>query len=121
MALREDALANGTVLLNGVALPASTPIADINADPTTYEGTVVQIEGWVIEVCASAGCYVVLQDDNNNQLRLKVVDGSINFQGLTQPGRYMIGEGPYSGAGSHGAQVEIDNHGAIVGAELCTP
>lgn len=120
VALREDALTNGTVILDGVALPASTPIIDINADPSTYEGTVVQIEGWVVEVCASAGCYVLLRDANNNQLRLKVVDGFINFQGLTEMGRYMIGEGPYTESGSHGPQVEIDNHGAVVSAELCT-
>lgn len=108
------------MILNGVALPSSTPIADINANPSTYQDTVVQIERWVVEVCASAGCYVVLRDANNNQLRLKVVDGFVNFQGLTENGRYMIGEGPYNEGGSHGAQVEIDNHGAVVSAELCT-
>lgn len=48
------------------------------------------------------------------------LDGFINFQGLTENGRYMIGEWPYNEGGSHGAQVEIDNHGAVVSAELCT-
>ncbi|MFH2005463.1 MAG: hypothetical protein ABI333_02640 [bacterium] len=117
--LREDALTNGTTVLDGVTLSTSTPIADINASPSTYEGTVVQVEGWVQEICSSAGCWALLTDAFQNELRLKVVDGFLDLRTVTEVGRYMIGEGTYTELGEHGPQVEIDSYGALVGSLVC--
>jgi hypothetical protein len=118
--LRQEALTNGNVILNGVTLGASTPIATINANPTQYEGQLVQIEGKVIELCTNAGCWVKLQDPQLNELNLKVADGLIDFQQLTPMGHYVVGEGIYTQFGGHGPQVEIDNHGAVCGTVDCS-
>lgn len=117
--LREDALANGTPIFAGVTLAESTPIATILADAESYNGQVLQIEGLVVEICQDQGCYVGLADDAGNALNIKVDDGVIDFRTLTQLGRYMVADGVFTGGGSHGAQVFIQNHGAVVGTIVC--
>ncbi len=116
-ALRDDALANGEVLWDGVTLEASTPMADLLGEPEAYDGQFLQIEGGVTELCTSQGCWAALTDADGNTMNLKVVDGALDFREHTEIGYYAIGEGYFEPDGGHGPQVEIT--GAVVGTVLC--
>jgi hypothetical protein len=118
--LAAEALANGTKILNGVAMPPpSTPLADIAKSRSSYAGKTLRIEGIINEVCQSQGCYVTLDDGNGNQLNLKVTDGTVDFRKYAKVGHYAVGEGVYSTTGSHGAQLDLMKHGAMIGTVLC--
>jgi len=115
---RGDTLANGAKILAGVALEASTPIAEINANHDGFDGKVVQIEGTIVSICDSMGCWVELRDFEDNALRVKVEDGEIDFREMVATSQYMVAEGVFQKVGEHGAQVFIMEHGAMVsGAE----
>ncbi|MFH1807146.1 MAG: hypothetical protein ABIJ09_00270 [Pseudomonadota bacterium] len=117
--LRQDALDNGTQILNGITLTSSVSIGDIAADPTSHDGQLVQIEGFVTAVCQSAGCWANLHDASGYELWLKVTDGTLDFRNVVQPDQYVVGEGVFMVNGEHGAQVLIDGHGAMAGTILC--
>lgn len=57
----------------------TTPIADILARPTTYEGQRVRIEGTVTGVCAAMGCWMDVADRQGRTLQVKVEDGVLVF------------------------------------------
>jgi hypothetical protein len=117
--LAAGALASGTKILVGVTLETSTPIADILAKPDDFAGRNVRIEGVIVEICQSQGCYVTLQDPSGNKLNLKVVDGELDFRELVKTGQYAVGEGVFSKEGEHGAQLDIMKAGAMVGTTVC--
>lgn len=120
--LAKDALANGTKILNGVKMTTSTDLAELKKNATTYVGKVVRIEGWLTEICQSQGCYVELQDATGNACNLKVTDGLLDFRKLVpKTGVYAVGEGVFAASGSHGAQVFIEKHGAMIGGKVCKP
>ncbi len=120
--LRAEALENGAALFNGVNLPEATPIVDILADMGAYEGDVVQIEGLVTEICSHAGCWALLEDPTDLEgtgLMIKVNDGVMDFRTVMEIGNFVIGEGVFTENGTHGPQVFIENHGAMVGTTVC--
>lgn len=117
--LRKDALEKGTQILAGVTAEASTPITDILADLNGFEGQFVQIEGIVVEICDMAGCYMTLSDPDGNKLNLKVTDWVIDFREVAELGYYAVGEGIQQAGGEHGAQVFIEDHGAMLGTIQC--
>lgn len=114
-----EALASGTRILEGVTLDASTPIADILAAPEQYAGSVVRIEGRIVEICSNQGCWALVEDPAGNRLNLKVTDGEVDFRDLVQTGQYAIGEGVFTTEGEHGAQVDIMSAGAMVSSTAC--
>ena len=118
-ALRSDALSNGNQILGGVALSQSTPIKALLADIASYDGQVLQIEGTVTARCPSQGCWATLEDAEGYNLNLKVIDGLVDFRQVTEVGQYLIGEGVFTSAGEYGAQLSIDNHGAMSGTIVC--
>lgn len=111
---RAAALERGEVLLAGVKLEASTPIADLLADPDAYEGEIVQIEGTVTALCNGMGCWARLDDGEGNGLNVKVEDGVIDLRDVTATEHYMVAEGVFQKVGEHGAQVFIMDHGAVI-------
>jgi len=115
----DEALQLGEKLFNGVTLSTSTPIADIIAAPANFEGKVVRVEGFIVTVCQEQGCYVTLQSPAADQLNLKVVDGVLDFRDHASVGNYAIGEGISQQAGEHGAQIFIQDHGAVIGTNVC--
>ncbi|MBI5507251.1 MAG: hypothetical protein HY903_00735 [Deltaproteobacteria bacterium] len=117
--LRADAIASSVVVLGGVSLASSAPIADLLASPATYDGQVLQIEGSVLGVCDNRGCWVSLSDGKVSALNLKVTDGAVDFRDYTAVGLYMVGEGVFQKTGEHGAQLYIQSHGAKVGTLNC--
>jgi hypothetical protein len=117
--LAAEALASGTKILAGTTLTESTPIADIVAKPDDFAGKTVRIEGVIVEICSSQGCYVTLQDAAGNKLNLKVEDGTVDLRELVKTGQFAVGEGVYSKEGEHGAQLDIMKNGAMVSATVC--
>jgi hypothetical protein len=111
---RGTALERGEVLLKGVTLSESTPIADLNADLEGYDGKIVQIEGMVVALCNSMGCWAQLDDGEGNRLNVKVEDGVIDLREITAKEHYMVAEGVLQKTGEHGAQVFIMEHGAVI-------
>jgi len=63
----------------GVTLEARTSIGDILANPEAFKDQIVAVEGQVVGVCAMMGCWVELESDSKQRLRIKVDDGVIVF------------------------------------------
>ncbi len=114
--LREDALENGEQILAGVTLKQSTPIADIVADPASFDGQVLQIEGWVTEVCPMEGCWVNLTNGSGDTLQVKTADGTVDHGDYTEPGRYHVADGVFEQAQMW---LWIADHGAMAGTIVC--
>ena len=109
----------GEQLFDGVQETTATPIADILASLSSYEGQLVRIEGFIVEICQTQGCYVTLDDCFGNHLNLKVTDGVLDFREYVELGQYAIGEGLVMASGEHGAQVYIQDYGAMLGSTVC--
>ena len=118
-ALVAEAMTGGKKILVGVTLDTSTPIAEIIGNMDAFAGKTIRIEGIIVEVCSSRGCYVTLQDPEGNKLNLKIVDGELDFRELVETGQYAVGEGVFSKEGEHGAQVDIMPAGAMVTSTVC--
>ncbi len=118
-ALALEAKTKGTKINKGIAMTTQTAIATIKANVASYTNKVVQIQGIVVEICASQGCYLTLTDKLGNKLNLKVTDGKVDFRKYAKLGNFAIGEGIFQPNGQHGAQVFIDNYGAVIGSTVC--
>ena len=118
-ALVAEAMTGGTKIFAGVTLDTGTPIAEILGNTEAFAGKTVRIEGIIVEVCSSQGCYVMLQDPEGNKLNLKVVDGELDFRELVVTGQYAVGEGVFTTEGEHGAQIDIMQAGAMVTSTVC--
>ena len=70
-----------------------TPISDILADPKSFVGKKVRIEGQVKDVCPMKGCWIEIEGpDGQTHLTVKVEDGEIVFTPDTK-GKQAIAEG----------------------------
>jgi hypothetical protein len=87
--LRADARSYGA----GVTLAETTSVAKILADPDSYVGKKVRIEGRVADVCPMKGCWMELSEEKaGSSLRIKVDDGVIVFP-VTARGKLAVAEG----------------------------
>jgi hypothetical protein len=76
-----------------LALPSSTPIADLSAKPDEHLGKAVQVKGKVTEVCQMMGCWMALVDPATQAtIRIKVKDGDIVFP-KESVGKMAVAEG----------------------------
>lgn len=76
-----------------LALTEKTEISGILADPESYLGTTVQIEGTVVDVCPNRGCWIEISAAEPGQkMKVKVDDGVIVFP-LTIKGKKAVAEG----------------------------
>jgi hypothetical protein len=63
-----------------LTITETTSIPEILADPDSYVGEQVRVEGTVVEVCQRMGCWMaVTAEDSADPLRVKVEDGVIVF------------------------------------------
>jgi hypothetical protein len=70
----------GTAYGEGLTLDAATPIAAILAQPASYVGQRVQVEGTVREVCRKKGCWMdIAADGEDAMIQVKVEDDVIVF------------------------------------------
>jgi hypothetical protein len=63
-----------------LTLKVATPVSELNKHPEKYLGQRVQVEGLVINVCATRGCWMDISSDLPfEKIQIKVVDGEIVF------------------------------------------
>ncbi|MCF8305200.1 MAG: DUF4920 domain-containing protein [Ignavibacteriales bacterium] len=63
-----------------LSLNSKTSVSEILAHPEKYDGKTVQVEGTVVNVCSSRGCWIELTSDKPYQtIKVKVNDGEIVF------------------------------------------
>lgn len=55
------------------------PVGTVIADPTTYVGQNIRVEGTIVDVCEMAGCWLTLGTESGEVLRVKVNDGDMVF------------------------------------------
>ncbi len=79
---------------SGVTLPEATPIEKILADPDSYVGKRVRIEGQVMDICPMKGCWMELAEEKGGaaSIRVKVDDDVIVFP-ATAKGKIAAAEG----------------------------
>jgi len=65
---------------NGVSLDERVAISKITSDPVSFLGKTVAVEGTVVRVCRTRGCWMELSSDRDYEtFRVKVDDGVIVF------------------------------------------
>ena len=63
-----------------LALTEVTKVSDIYANPEKFSGKRVQVQGPIVDVCESMGCWLALGSDKEfESIRFKVEDGVIVF------------------------------------------
>jgi Domain of unknown function (DUF4920) len=85
--------AEEAVVGKGVQVAETTSMAKILADPDSYVGKTVRIEGRVLDVCPMKGCWMELEEVGaKSRLRVKVEDGVLVFP-VTAKGKLAVAEG----------------------------
>lgn len=78
----------------GAGVKQETPTVSIEtlmANPETYLGKVIKVEGTVSEVCPKAGCWMDIAS-GSQKVRIKVKDGEIVFDDKLE-GKKVLAEG----------------------------
>jgi len=76
-----------------ITLTEKTKISDILADPDVYLGKTVLVEGEVLDVCPTMGCWMELKSGGGEGIiKVKVKDGDIIFP-VEAVGAYAVVEG----------------------------
>lgn len=74
-ALLSGAVAQAGTLPSNVDMSLLTSLDTVLASPKTYLELPVTIEGKVVAVCKSRGCWAEVKAEGNKKLRIKVRDG----------------------------------------------
>ena len=119
-ALRANAVNDGTVIEAGITLAESTAIGEILGDTATYEDQLVQVEGFVADICSNAGCWAEITDLAGDTIILKVDDFYLDWRTAVETGLYVVAEGVFHPSGGHGPEVYVVGYGAIVGTINCS-
>ncbi|MCC6549357.1 MAG: DUF4920 domain-containing protein [Ignavibacteriaceae bacterium] len=75
-----------------ITMTEKTKISDILADPESFVGKKVLVEGEVVDVCSAAGCWMELKSDKDGKIKIKVKDGDIVFP-MEAAGKNALVEG----------------------------
>lgn len=76
-----------------VSLTETTAISDILDNPSFYVGESVLVEGTIVEVCTSMGCWMDIASDREfEKIQIKVDDGVIVFP-VSARGKTALVEG----------------------------
>lgn len=79
-----------------LTLKEVTKISDILANPESYNGKRILVEGSIVDVCKERGCWIKIASDKDfESLTFKVEDGVITFP-LDAKGKKVHGEGVIS-------------------------
>jgi hypothetical protein len=83
----------GTTYGEPLTLAELTPVSAILADPASYIGKPVLVQGMVVAVCDEKGCWMDIASDKEfEKIQIKVDDGVIVFP-LTAKGKQALVEG----------------------------
>jgi hypothetical protein len=66
------------------AVTEVVPASTVMADPASYAGKPVRMEGELTEVCQKAGCWAVVRDDAGHSMRITMKDHSFGIDKDTQ-------------------------------------
>jgi len=70
----------GKVYGEGISAPDTMLVSELLADPETYIGKTVRVQGIAVGVCAHRGCWINIASDTEGEtVRVKVQDGVIVF------------------------------------------
>ncbi|PJA95591.1 MAG: hypothetical protein CO129_11020 [Ignavibacteriales bacterium CG_4_9_14_3_um_filter_34_10] len=84
---------NGKKYGKEISLKNKTKVSDILANPSKFEGKKVLVEGTIVGVCETRGCWIELSGDKDFQkIKVKVNDGEIVFP-LEVKGKKALVEG----------------------------
>jgi hypothetical protein len=75
-----------------LVLEQALPIGDLLADPDSWVGKRVRVEGEITDVCPRAGCWIDIGGGRSGTIRFKVDDGVIVFP-VEAEGRGVVAEG----------------------------
>jgi hypothetical protein len=82
-----------TTLGAGVKVAEVTAIDKLLADPASFKGKTVRVEGMITDVCPKRGCWMDLAGDKpGSKLKFKVVDGEMVFP-MDSKGKWAVAEG----------------------------
>lgn len=80
LGLSMNSYAKSKVYGKGISVDNTTKVSAILDFPEKYLGKQVKVEGIIIEVCASRGCWVYVSSDRQyEKIQVKVTDGEIVF------------------------------------------
>ena len=83
----------GTTYGEALTLTEVTPVSAILADPPSYIGRPVLVQGMVVAVCEQKGCWMdIASDKESEKVQIKVDDGVIVFP-LSAKGKHALVEG----------------------------
>ena len=83
----------GTTYGQPVSLTQTTAISEIMDDPSSFLGKDVLVEGTIVEVCTSMGCWMDIASDREfEKIQIKVDDGVIVFP-VSARGKTALVEG----------------------------
>jgi len=89
----EAAVFEGTEYGEALTLREVTPVSAILDDPEHYLGERVLVEGMIVAVCESKGCWMDIASDREfEKIQIKVDDGVIVFP-LSERGKQALVEG----------------------------
>jgi hypothetical protein len=96
----------------GVTLTQTTPLKDVMAKPSDYEGKTVRVEGFVTAVCEEMGCWLALaptQDTGDKSLIIQVEHGVVVVP-LSAKGSRAAAEGVVQRVGSRESRAAAEEH-----------
>jgi len=83
----------GTPYGGELELAEGVSVTELLADPASFEGQTVHVEGMVTDVCPKRGCWFEMAGENTGEkLRFKVEDGVMVFP-VDAKGKYAVAEG----------------------------
>lgn len=88
---------------NGVSIAEATPLTDVLATPSKFEGKTVRVEGYVTAVCEEMGCWLALapsQAKDDKSLVIQVEHGVVMFP-MSARGSRAVAQGVVQRVGSH--------------------
>ncbi len=78
---------------DAITLSEKTTVAEIIANPANFEGKKVLIEGTIVNVCESRGCWIdIASNDGYETIKVKVDDGVMVFP-MEAKGKTAVVEG----------------------------
>jgi len=104
---------------SALTLTEVTKVSDIYANPETFSGKRVLVQGPIVDVCAQMGCWLALGSDKEFEtIRFKVEDGVIVFpmsiKGMNAKVEGVIAVDTTTEDGKTTTTIQIKGEGAIV-------
>ena len=104
--------AEGKSYGKGVTITQATPLADVMARPSAFEGKTLRVEGYVTAVCEEMGCWLALaptQAKGDKSLIIQVEHGVVVFP-MSAKGQFAAAEGVVRRVDSPESRAAAEEH-----------